>query len=141
MTTPIETPFDTIESAHDFVTLMSEVVEQGKQEIDNEFKLEENSASTRHRDALLIASYNLMKLQMHMKNSGRILNDLRSLRRLLYAERKFRRVKPLEQSQTPALPVLPNSIGKPKPVGSCSALSVLPSSSAARLARERAIPA
>src|SRR6266496_3806674 len=98
MTTPTETPFDTIESAHDFVTLLSDVIEQAKQEIDSEFKLEENGTSTRHHDALLIASYNLAKLEMHMKNSGRILNDLRSLRRLLYAQREAHRVKALSTS-------------------------------------------
>jgi hypothetical protein len=141
MTTSPETPFDTIESAHDFVRLLGEVVEQAKQEIENEFKLEENSTSSRHRDALLIASYNLEKLEMHMKNSGRILNDLRSLRRLLYAQRSFHRVKPLATSSLVVeVPALLNSLAIPKPPRPVTAL---PARTVGQLtsARERAIPA
>lgn len=139
MTTPIATPFDTIESAHDFVMLLSEVVEQAKQEVDKDLQLEANFKSTRHRDALLIASYNLTKLQMHMKNSGRILNDLRSLRRLLYAERKFHRVKALGASRTGEVPALPNSLAAPKPPVPCRAMTVMSGSSVPT--SERAIPA
>jgi hypothetical protein len=39
-------------------------------------------------DALRLAVYNLEKLEMHVNRSSRILNDLRTLRRLLFEERK-----------------------------------------------------
>jgi hypothetical protein len=38
-------------------------------------------------DALRLALYNLEKLEFHFHKSVRILNDLRSLRRLLFEER------------------------------------------------------
>jgi hypothetical protein len=38
-------------------------------------------------DALRIALDNLEKLELHVNRSSRILNDLRSLRRLLFEER------------------------------------------------------
>jgi hypothetical protein len=41
----------------------------------------------RRKEALLLVSYNLAKLNLHITTSRRILNDLRSLRRLLLAER------------------------------------------------------
>ena len=44
----------------------------------------------RRKEALLLVSYNLAKLNLHITSSRRILNDLRSLRRLLLAERGLR---------------------------------------------------
>ncbi len=79
-------PFESIESAHDFVTLLSETVSQTKQDIDADIERHKNTPA-RRLDALRIASYNLEKLETYMKRSGRILNDLRSLRRLLFQER------------------------------------------------------
>jgi hypothetical protein len=79
-------PFESIESAHDFVTLLSEAVNQTKQDIDAEIE-KHKSTPARRLDALRIASYNLEKLETYMRRSGRILNDLRSLRRLLFQER------------------------------------------------------
>ena len=40
------------------------------------------------REALQLVSYNLAKLTLHITTSRRILNDLRTLRRLLLAERQ-----------------------------------------------------
>ncbi len=79
-------PFESIESAHDFVTLLSEAVSQTKQDIDADIARQQGTPA-RRVDALRIASYNLEKLESYMKRSGRILNDLRSLRRLLLQER------------------------------------------------------
>ena len=38
-------------------------------------------------EALKLALYTLNKLEFHMQRSGRVLNDLRTLRRLLFEER------------------------------------------------------
>jgi hypothetical protein len=80
-------PFESIESAHDFVNLLSETVLEAKKEIDTDVEKELGSKSPRHVDALRLVSYSLEKLALHMKKSCRILNDLRSLRRLLAEER------------------------------------------------------
>jgi hypothetical protein len=49
--------------------------------------LESNSNFPRRVEALKLALYTLIKLEFHMQRSGRVLNDLRSLRRLLFEER------------------------------------------------------
>ena len=81
-------PFQTLESAHDFVTLLAAAVSQSKAELQADVGRESASADlSRRLDALRIALYNLEKLEVHLNKSGRILNDLRTLRRLLFEER------------------------------------------------------
>ena len=94
------TPFDTIESAQDFVRVLRETIAEARQEVESDFRRESEAPPSRHLDALQIALYNLEKLENQMARSQRILNDLRSLRRLLFAEREFRRVKPLSTTAT-----------------------------------------
>lgn len=79
--------FDSIESAHDFVSLLSEAVADAKRDIDNDVQREANGKTSRRLEALRLTSYSLEKLESHMTKSRRILNDLRSLRRLLFQER------------------------------------------------------
>jgi hypothetical protein len=82
-----ETPFDNIESSHQYVALLAEAIEETRLEVEEEIALM-NGAPERRKEALQIVSYNLAKLSHHIKTSGRILNDLRTLRRLLLAERE-----------------------------------------------------
>jgi hypothetical protein len=82
---PTEHQFETLESAHDFVTLLAESVAEAKHELEADVQRE--PTSSRRLDALRIALYHLGKLEVHVTRTGRILNDLRSLRRLLFAER------------------------------------------------------
>ena len=125
------TPFDTIESAQDFVRVLRETIAEARQEVDADFRCGSEGPPSRHLDALRIALYNLEKLENHMIRSQRILNDLRSLRRLLFTEREFRRVKPLppetikQYEPTPAVILL---IPPPKKVGTsrAGAVSAIP---------------
>ena len=80
-------PFDSIESAHDFVSMFSDSVADAKREIESDMQRELKSNAPRRLDALRLAAYNLEKLEVHLNKSRRILNDLRSLRRLLFEER------------------------------------------------------
>ena len=80
-------PFDSIESAHEFVALFAEAVREAKQEVETDIQRESDSESPRRLDALRTALYSMEKLELHMNKSRRILNDLRSLRRLLFEER------------------------------------------------------
>src|SRR5689334_8228525 len=82
-----ELPFDSIESAHNFVSLLSEVVIDAKRDLEEDIKREADAKAPRRLDALRVALYSLEKLETHVVRSGRILNDLRSLRRLLFEER------------------------------------------------------
>ena len=83
----IETTFDSIESAHEFVGLLTEAVVEAKRDIEADVLRESGWKDSRRQEALRLALYNLEKLAIHMNKSRRVLNDLRSLRRLLLEER------------------------------------------------------
>ena len=84
-----DTPFDNIESAEQFVKLLIEAIEQSKRDVDADIALQDGSRSGRSKKALQLISSNLAKLSDHMANSCRILNHLRTLRRLLLQERQL----------------------------------------------------
>jgi hypothetical protein len=88
-----ETPFDNIESAHEYVALLAEAIEEAIAEIAEETQAP--LAQGRRLEALQLVAYKLDKLRGHMASSRRLLNDLRSLRRLLLGERLFAQ-QPLE---------------------------------------------
>jgi len=78
-----QTAFDTIESAQEFLALLREAVDESKLTTESDIKQEE----VRNLDALRLVLYKLEKLEQHLKVTGRLLNDLRTLRRLLLEER------------------------------------------------------
>jgi hypothetical protein len=86
----IETTFDSIESAHEFVGLLTEAIVEAKLDIEADVQRESGSTYPRRLEALRLALYQIEKLEFHMSKSQRILNDLRSLRRLLLEERTTR---------------------------------------------------
>jgi hypothetical protein len=83
-----ETPFDSIESSHEYVSLLAEAIEEARQDVEASIALAIKEHAERRKEALQLVSYNLAKLSLHMTTSRRILNDLRTLRRLLLAERQ-----------------------------------------------------
>jgi len=82
-----ETPFDNIESAQEYLALLSQALDEAKQTAETDIGREANSPIPRRRDALRLVLYKLEKLEQHIKTSRRLLNDLRTLRRLLLEER------------------------------------------------------
>ena len=78
--------FESIESAHQYITLLEEVANDTKKDLDTDIGAEENPQFPQRLDALRLASYNLKKLCFHIHTMSRILNDLRSIRRLLFQE-------------------------------------------------------
>jgi hypothetical protein len=85
-----ETPFDSIEGSHEYVALLADSLAEARRDIEAELAAAEREGADRRKEALLLVSYNLAKLNLHITTSRRILNDLRSLRRLLLAERNRR---------------------------------------------------
>jgi len=83
-----ETPFDTIEGSHEYVALLAEALEEARRDVENEIAAAGRDQAERRKKALILVSYNLAKLNLHITASRRILNDLRILRRLLLAERE-----------------------------------------------------
>jgi hypothetical protein len=87
-----ETPFDNIESSHEYVSLLAEAIEIALAEVEADIALAGADGADRRRDALQLVLFKMNKLKGHMTSSRRILNDLRSLRRLLLEERTLARV-------------------------------------------------
>lgn len=88
MGTASETPFDSIEGSHEYVALLAEAIEEAQRDVEADIAIALRDGADRRREALQLVSYNLAKLSLHIKTSRRILNDLRTLRRLLLAERQ-----------------------------------------------------
>jgi hypothetical protein len=80
-----ETPFDSIESSHEYIVMLSEAIAEAMADVD--LALSESDHAARRKEALQLVSFNLAKLSSHINSSRRILNDLRTLRRLLLEER------------------------------------------------------
>ena len=85
-----ETPFDSIEGSHEYVALLADALDEARRDVEAEIAAAERDGAERRKEALLLVSYNLAKLNLHITTSRRILNDLRSLRRLLLAQRNPR---------------------------------------------------
>jgi hypothetical protein len=87
-----ETPFDNIESSHEYVTLLAEAIDVAVAELEADIEIAGEDGADRRREALHLVLFNMNKLQGHMTASRRILNDLRTLRRLLLEERTLAKV-------------------------------------------------
>ena len=96
----MQTQFDTIESAQEFLALLREAVEEAKGNADADIATE--VASARRVDALRLVTFKLEKLDQHVRASCRLLNDLRTLRRLLLEERSEPAVERREVQTVPA---------------------------------------
>jgi len=83
-----ETPFDSIEGSYQYVDMLAEAIGEAKRDVEEEVALAEKESANRRKQGLLLVSYNLAKLEGHMTASRRILNDLRTLRRVLLSERE-----------------------------------------------------
>jgi hypothetical protein len=87
LTRPPQTPFDSVENAHQYVRLLAEAIAEAKGEIAADLTAAAQAKSERRLQALRIVQFKLDKLENHLKTSSRLLNDLRTLRRLLLDER------------------------------------------------------
>ena len=81
-------PFDSIESAHEFVILLGEQVEAAMKETQGHSDQATAQGNQRRVEALAVALLKMNQLSTHMQKSRRILSDLRHLRRLLFQERE-----------------------------------------------------
>lgn len=85
------TPFDNIESAHEYVGLLAEAIDEAVCDIAEDTREAAGQGDERRLEALQLATYKLRKLRDHMTASRRLLTDLRMLRRLLLGERRASR--------------------------------------------------
>ena len=82
------TPFDTIESAQDYIDLLLEAIDETRRDVGADIRMSTGPGGERRAQALQLVAMNLNKLSSHITKSRRVLNDLRTLRRLLLEERK-----------------------------------------------------
>ena len=87
MSDSLQTPFDSVENAQQYIRLLVEAIAEAKSEIEADLGLTMRAKSERRLQALQIVQFKLDKLEQHLKTSSRLLNDLRTLRRLLLDER------------------------------------------------------
>jgi hypothetical protein len=83
-------PFGSIESAQEFLRLLAEAVQEAQatfpDDVADSEPVDEQSRA-RRLEAMQLVSYKLTKLAEHVHGSRSVLNDLRTLRRLLLRER------------------------------------------------------
>ena len=83
-----QNPFDSIESAYEYVSLLREALDEAYAEIqDDTNEAQRTKGAERRIQALRLVDLKLNQLRKHILASLIILNDLRTLRRLLLGER------------------------------------------------------
>jgi hypothetical protein len=82
------TPFDSIEGALEYVGLLREAVQKAKDAVGEEAVRADSESAGRRLEALRLVTYKLDRLAGHVSASHRLLQDLRTLRRLLRGERQ-----------------------------------------------------
>jgi hypothetical protein len=83
----IEQPFDSIESAHDFLDLLAATVLDATKDIREHHQTALCDGQERRARATELALFKLKILTCQLYKSRRALNDLRMIRRLLHDER------------------------------------------------------
>ena len=86
MTDRLETPFDSIDSAREYVRLLCEALRDARTDVAEDVQVAIDEGAQRRLEALQLASYKLDRLESHLEQAGVLLNDLRMLRRLLLGE-------------------------------------------------------
>ena len=82
----VQTPFDSVENAQAYIQLLIETLVETKKEVAADAAASRSARSERRLQALRLVEYKLHRLEHHLTVSGRMLNDLRRLRRLLLDE-------------------------------------------------------
>jgi hypothetical protein len=81
-----KTPFDNVETAHEYVGLLVEAVRQARDEVAQDVDQAQLEQASRQVEALQLVAWKLERLETHLASSRQLLNDLRRLRRLLLGE-------------------------------------------------------
>lgn len=84
-----ETNFGSIEGAAEYLGQLLEAVNEAHRDLNAEALLAASTGAERREQAIQLATYKLSQLKNHLTTSRRLLNDLRTIRRLLFAERQI----------------------------------------------------
>ncbi|HJT87910.1 MAG TPA: hypothetical protein VJ732_08635 [Bryobacteraceae bacterium] len=83
-----EQPFDSIESAIDFMNVLAETILEVVKDLRQDQESAAGDGEARRVQALDLALFKLKMLNCYVFKSRRALNDLRTIRRLLLKERE-----------------------------------------------------
>ncbi|MGC1452692.1 MAG: hypothetical protein WA830_21895 [Candidatus Sulfotelmatobacter sp.] len=83
----IEQPFDSIESAHEYMNILAETTLEVMGDLKRDRDRAIGEGDLRRAQAIDLAMFKLKMLSCHVHKSRRMLNDLRILRRLILNER------------------------------------------------------
>lgn len=78
-----EQPFHSIESAHEFMLVLENVIADAQGELETMLNDANNVSDERRTEALRLALFKISQLETHTRKSRRILNDLGLIRSLL----------------------------------------------------------
>jgi hypothetical protein len=96
MSRQLQTPFETIEGAQEYLRLLAEEVSSVLHEIESDRTEAASLGPSRRLDALDLACYKLQRLSHHVDRGKRILNDLRMIRRLFERDLEKPRIETIE---------------------------------------------
>ena len=85
---PAETNFGSIEGAAEYLGQLLAAVNEAHEDLKGEALMAASTGAERREQAIQLATYKLSQLKNHLTTSHRLLNDLRTIRRLLFAERQ-----------------------------------------------------
>lgn len=78
-----EQPFHSIESAHEFMLVLENVIADAQGELQTMLDDANNASDERRTEALRLALFKISQLETNTRKSRRILNDLGLIRSLL----------------------------------------------------------
>lgn len=84
---PVEGPFDSIESAHEFMAVLASTALEVMSDLRHDQELALRQGENRRAQAIELAIFKLKTLNCCVYKGRRALNDLRILRRLILNER------------------------------------------------------
>ena len=82
-----DTPFDSLESAQKYIALLREAVAEAQDDIRDDIAVAAVGDHARRLEALRLVDLKLTQLGVQLRSTGRVLNDLRMLQRVLVSER------------------------------------------------------
>ena len=85
------TPFDSIEDSLEYIGLLRDAIETSKKSVEAQALAAQAEGAARRLEAIQLVAYKLDRLAWHIDSTRRILNDLRTLKRLLLGERARQR--------------------------------------------------
>jgi hypothetical protein len=82
----VSSPFESIESSHEYVALLLQAIEETAADVRRGLRRPQPAAAVRRRQAFQLVAYKLEQLRRHVATSHSLLSDLRALRQMLHGE-------------------------------------------------------